>query len=61
MAPFAGDLPLPVLLFRSSSKLGMAFGGVKGIVGFSMDRGVNNEICGTCQLCDPINPFSTHT
>jgi len=40
-APFAGDLPLPVLFFRSSSKLGMAFGGVRGIVGFSIDRGVN--------------------
>jgi hypothetical protein len=57
MAPFAGDLPLPVLLFRSSSKLGMGFGGVKGIVGFNIDRGVNNEIYGTCQLCDHINAF----
>ena len=43
--PFAGDLPLPVLLFRNSSKLGIAFGGVKGIVGFRIDRGVKREVC----------------
>ena len=36
-AVFAGDLLLPVLRFRSSSKLGMAFGGVKGTVGFRID------------------------
>lgn len=53
-AAFAGDLPLPVLLFRSSSKLGIAFGGVKGIVGFSIDRGVNIELCTYQSSAEPL-------
>lgn len=32
-----GDLPFPVLRFRNSSKVGIAFGGVSGIEGFRMD------------------------
>lgn len=32
-----GDLPLPVLRFRSSSNVGIAFGGVSGIAGLRMD------------------------
>ena len=31
------DDPLPELLLRVSSKLGIAFGGVRGIVGFRID------------------------
>lgn len=61
MGAFAGDLPFPVLLFRSSSKLGMAFGGVRGIVGLSMDRGVNNELCTVYQICGPTSRLSAHT
>jgi hypothetical protein len=34
---FVGDFPFPVLRFRSSSNVGMALGGVKGIVGFKID------------------------
>ena len=36
-APLVGDLPFPVLRFRNSSKDGIAFGGVSGIVGFRID------------------------
>lgn len=42
----AGDFPLPVLRFRSSSKVGIAFGGVRGIAGLRMDLIWNGvEIC----------------
>jgi hypothetical protein len=32
-----GDLPLPVLRFRSSSNVGIALGGVRGMVGLRID------------------------
>lgn len=35
---FKGDFALPVPILRNSSKDGIAFGGVRGIVGLSMDR-----------------------
>ena len=39
----AGDFALLVLFFRNSSNVGMALGGVSGIVGLRIDFGLVGE------------------
>lgn len=52
---FAGDFPFPVLLLRNSSNEGIAFGGVKGIVGLRIDLiWRDTGVWPTCQHLWPI-------
>lgn len=43
-ASFAGDLAFVELFLRNSSNDGMGFGGVNGMLGFSIDRGLADGI-----------------